>query len=78
MMHLELTRGLCAIVDNKDHARLSAYRWFANVRPHTTYAYRTVSVDGRNKNIQLHREIVEAPVGLDVDHITNAERLAKP
>lgn len=69
MKHLELSRGLRALVDDEDHERLSGYRWFANVKLRTAYAYRTVSLDGKNKNTLLHREIMCAPPGLDVDHI---------
>lgn len=58
-------------MDDEDYERLSQYKW------HVTwngYAARYGWVDGEYRYIRMHREILEAPDGLDVDHI-NGDRL---
>lgn len=66
---LALNRGLFALVDDSDFDILRQYRWFVH-----RYVYRTERVDGRNKNISLHRAVLNAPHDLEVDHI-NFDRL---
>ena len=57
-------------VDDEDYERLSKYRWgiiwgSTNIpRP-----YRKIRVNGKRKLIQLHREVMKAPVGAYLDHI---------
>jgi hypothetical protein len=50
------------LVDDEDYERLSKYKW---VRA-GAYAVRCL---GNNKYIQMHREIMNAPAHLQVDHI---------
>jgi len=62
---IELSRGLVAIVDDEDFEWLSAHSWCA--KPTTGgkfYAHR----GGRGHSIYMHRAIMDAPVGLEVDH----------
>lgn len=59
---IPLTRGQYAIVDDADFEWLSQMEWIARKIRHTTYAY--------TKNLRaMHRLIVNAPVGMEVDHI---------
>jgi hypothetical protein len=62
---IPLTRGLFAIVDAEDYPRLSRYTWFAEGTDKNCYAVRKEN----GKSIKMHREIVNAPNHLVVDHI---------
>jgi hypothetical protein len=62
---IPLTRGQFAIVDAEDYPRLSKYIWFAEGRPGSFYAVRKEN----GKSIKMHREILNAPDHLVVDHI---------
>lgn len=66
--HIQLSKGKVALVDDKDYEVLSKHKWFAL---NGKYAARTVW-DGKAKKkttILLHRQILDEPIGLDVDHI---------
>jgi len=63
-----LGEGKWAIVDEKDYEQYGNFEWFGkNSRGHT-YAVRFVSSGKGTRTISLHREIMEAPAGLLVDH----------
>lgn len=71
MKELQLTRGMVAIVDDEDYEPLSAYRWHAKTsgsNPSKDYACRSTG-GPRGPRILMHRAIIGAPVGMDVDHI---------
>jgi hypothetical protein len=61
---LSLPGGLSVLVDEQDAEWLSRYRWRAIRIRHTWYAVRADS-DGL---VYMHREILDAPAGLIVDH----------
>ncbi len=68
---IPLTQGKYAIVDPDDYKRLSKYKWYAMKGLNTFYAARCVW-DGINKKrhtIKMHREIINPPYPLVVDHI---------
>jgi hypothetical protein len=60
MREILLTKGLVAIVDDRDYPVLRQIEWCVARRPHTIYA--------RNKAVLMHRFILDRPSG-DVDHI---------
>lgn len=65
---IRLSRGLVAVVDEKDFASLSACRWMAMPRDQTGAKYYASRAAGR-KTIYMHRHILGAAVGQEVDHI---------
>jgi hypothetical protein len=67
---IQLTRGKVAIVDDEDYKWLSKHKWYAVKRGNMFYAVRKSSrVDGGQKNILMHREIMGLKPGdPDVDH----------
>ena len=78
MKQIELTKGYFAIVDDDDFERLSQHKWTAMVTGQNikrVYAYRRTEWDNANrrwmKSILMHREIMQAVDGLDVDHINH-------
>jgi hypothetical protein len=64
-----LTDGQFSIVDEGDYYKLNNLGWCAKVSRGHIYAMRFVE-DGKKgtKTLSLHREIMEAPAGLLVDH----------
>ena len=62
---IPLTRGLFAVVDAEDYERLSKYTWFAEGTDRNFYAVRKEN----GKSIKMHRQIMNAPDHLVVDHI---------
>lgn len=68
---IPLTRGVVAWVDAEDAERIGAYSWCADpqrVQGRWT-AQRGVNLgDGRTQKIYMHREILNAPEDLLVDH----------
>lgn len=71
MKTINLTQQRFAIVDDDDYERLNKYKW----RYSTGYAMRAIYVKGKKQiGILMHREIINARVGMEVDHI-NRDRL---
>jgi hypothetical protein len=63
--YIPLTRGKFATVDKADYEWLSQYRWCTLGAGERPYACRRE----HGKTIYMHREIMQAPKGLCVDHI---------
>lgn len=68
---IQISRGKIVLVDDEDYELLAAHSWTARPKHkgrEKWYAQRTASVDGRKTTILMHRVIMAAPKGLDVDH----------
>lgn len=60
-----LTKSLFALIDEDDFDRVDKWYWSSLKRePYSPYAFRKVS----NSVVYLHRFIMNAPAGTDVDH----------
>ena len=69
---IPLTQGKFAIVDPEDYERLAKHKWQASRFPRSYYATRCVSFgNGRQKNIQMHRQIIKIEGGFCCDHINH-------
>jgi len=66
---ITLPHGLYALVDDADFERLARHRWYAHKDCYTYYAVRRVGTRAECKTIAMHREIMNAPDGIIVDHI---------
>jgi hypothetical protein len=69
MREIPLTQGLVAIVDDDDYESLSAYKWHARILGTSRYAGRKVRTGKTFICVHMHRAILPAPIGMDVDHI---------
>jgi hypothetical protein len=60
-------------VDPEDHDRISKYKWYTCKRGNTYYAIRGrwSPVLRKKLTIAMHREIIDVPEGLFVDHINH-------
>jgi hypothetical protein len=65
---IPLTQGYMALVDDEDYDRVSQFKWHARVQRHTVYVGRSVYSGGRHTVMYLHRFILDAPRGIEVDH----------
>lgn len=62
---IPLTQGKFALVDPRDYPALARYKWCAARQGHSWYAVRTEG----NRQLRMHRVIMDAPPGMVVDHI---------
>lgn len=72
MKKIKLTQGKFVIVDDADFEYLNQWKWFLYKHPgcRTSYAVRDFWVDKKNKRVQMHRLILNAPSNFQVDHIS--------
>ena len=64
-----LGEGEWTIVDQQDYYRLCNFKWHVNGTNGKFYAVRQIKVDNKHtKRMYLHREIMNAPKGMLVDH----------
>lgn len=69
MREIPLTQGKVALVDDGDYEWLAQWKWCAakSQRGHF-YAVRETSSQDGGKTLHMHRLIIAAPNGMDVDH----------
>jgi hypothetical protein len=66
--YIPLTQGYEAVIDAADAPLVEGFNWYALVQVRTVYACRTDCSTGRHVTIYLHRVLMAAPAGLEVDH----------
>lgn len=71
MKEIKLTRGYVALVDDEDYEDLIRFKWYAKPGKGIIYAIRAPGYrKGEiNKMIAMHREIMQTPDNMEVDHI---------
>jgi len=67
MKEIQLTRGYVALVDDEDYELVSQYNWSVSIKNHTCYA-RSRLGKADNPDTLLHRFLLNAPAGVEVDH----------
>jgi len=67
---IELSQGMVALVDDADFEELASHKWYVSRIRRTYYAKRNEpKVGGGQRTILMHRVILNAPPGMQVDHI---------
>jgi hypothetical protein len=56
-------------VDVADYELVEPYRWYALILPRVTYAHALITPRPERKHVYMHRFLLDAPTGVDVDHI---------
>lgn len=69
MREIPLTKGLFAVVDDDDFELVSRYRWCAQGVSGPVYAARNDASRPKRTTMFMHRFLLGAPHGFDVDHI---------
>jgi hypothetical protein len=67
VIEIDLTKGAAAIIDDDCYEYLSRWRWKCKHEKNTSYACRTTNAG----TLFMHRVIMDAPPGLDVDHVNH-------
>jgi len=70
MKVIELTQGRVAIVDDEDFEELAQWRWqFQNQLRGYAVRSQWIPMEQRLRSFSMHRVIMKAPAGFDVDHV---------
>lgn len=69
MKFIKLTQNQYAIVDDEDFEKLNHHKWCATKKGNTYYVRRGGNPRKGIKQIMMHREIMDNPMGLEIDHI---------
>jgi len=75
LVRIPLTHGYETIIDASDLELVVKYDWFARVRHkadgsiRTVYAVRSKKIVRKTRMVGIHRAILNAPDGVEVDHI---------
>ena len=73
-MLIPLTRGFSALVDDTDYELVAFRKWHAlryqrKDGSELVYACRTEFPDGKKTLLHMHRVLLSAPPGMEVDHV---------
>ena len=72
MKKIPLTKGQFALVDDNDFEMLSLHKWCASPTRDVYCAARSVAISKNKRGlIYMHREILNPPFGMAVDHINH-------
>jgi len=66
---IELREGIVTWISPEDIELVRNYHWFLNRKRNGVYAAAKVKVEGIWRTVYLHRLIMNAPRGMEVDHI---------
>lgn len=69
---IKLTQGKFALVDEQDFEWLNQWKWFVVKDGNTHYASRHIYKDGKRTTSRMHREIINPPKDLLIDHINRS------
>ena len=74
MIEIPLTQGQVALIDDEDYDLVSQHKWCAswNKRTKSYYAVtKIIKPDGKQTTLRMHRLIMNAKKGEQVDHINH-------
>ena len=74
MIEVPLTRGFVAVVDDADAELVAGYSWYVTIsrKEPNVQRYAKAHIPGsgrRGSKVLMHRLIMAAPIGMEVDHI---------
>jgi len=72
MIEIPLTQGQVALIDDEDYSLVSQHKWHAAWAPNTKSFYAATDIrkpDGKRTTLRMHRLIMGAQPGEQVDHI---------
>lgn len=68
MRRIKLTRGMYALVDNKNYYKLNKWKWYVLETDYKFYAVHDLWINKKTVHILMHRYIMNTPKGFVVDH----------
>ena len=69
LAYVPLTKGYVAVIDAADVGLVEGFNWCALLTRGKVYAARADCSGPKQRTVRLHRVIMSAPPGLEVDHI---------
>lgn len=69
---IPLTQGKVALVDAEDFEYLNQWKWCAYYSGYTWYAMKKIRIAKKEKDLKMHRLIVNPPDNMEVDHINGS------
>ena len=68
---IRLTKRFFTLVDPNDQEKINEKKWSASesIKGGQVYAARYTNVNGNRRKIYMHRQIMNCPKGMEVDHI---------
>jgi hypothetical protein len=69
MKEIQLTQNKVALIDDEDYALVNQYKWYTHKDKYTWYARHNLYVEGKPTALLMHRLILNAAKGLEIDHI---------
>lgn len=66
--YVTLTKGYEAVIDAADVHLVEGWSWYALIKQRTVYACRSDYSDGRLRKVRMHRALMAAQDGFEVDH----------
>lgn len=70
---VRLTKWHTALVDAEDLPVIAGYLWCVDAKRGRAYAIRAVGPKAKRRFVYMHREVLCAPEGFDVDHINQRD-----
>jgi hypothetical protein len=71
MKEIKVSQGFIALVDDDHFEVLNQFKWHIKKCGRTNYATANIKIDGKYKTITMHRFLLDAPKGVQVDHINH-------
>lgn len=67
--YVTLTKGYEAVIDATDVPLVASFNWCAKPDCNTVYAIRADRSSGKHTTLLMHRELMKADDGIEIDHI---------
>lgn len=71
MKEIPLTQRKVALVDDADFEEISRHKWYARRCGKAYYAVRAAQMGDRRVYLYMHRVVMEALPGMEIDHINS-------
>jgi hypothetical protein len=69
MKEIQLNQGLITLIDDEDYEKFAHLKWQASKHRYTWYVKYRYQHNKEITHISLHRVIMNAPKGIEVDHV---------
>lgn len=68
-----LTKWHVALFSPEDLPKVQGHKWCVDAKRGRAYAIRAVGPKSKRRFVYMHREVLDAPAGMDVDHIRQSD-----
>lgn len=68
-----LTKWHSALFDVEDLPKVAGHLWCVDAKRGRAYAIRAIGPKRKRQFVYMHREVIDAPAGFDVDHVLQSD-----